>query len=172
VLHLPVEPRRFWPGEILRSASGLPLCQSMSSLVRSFVDTGPGRSTKDRMQRLGRYLTDIGLLGTDDFSDLVTAHAIGEAERTVAHLERTLAQRPDASGEWMNDVRRYIDRLEHTITVPTFGIPVDLQYDRPAADALQAMRTLVRRFGELLEAWPAIVRAAADVGVRPRSMAL
>jgi hypothetical protein len=63
-------------------------------------------------------------------------------------------------GFWADDVKRMIELMSKASTAEDYLIPRDLLPGRDAAAACQLGQELIWKFGELLEAWPAIAAAA------------
>jgi hypothetical protein len=63
-------------------------------------------------------------------------------------------------GFWAADVKEMIERTSKALSGKDYLVPRDLRLGRDAEAACQLFRELVRKFGDLLEAWPAMVAAA------------
>ena len=71
---------------------------------------------------------------------------------------------------WADDVKKMIEVLS-TATIATDAVvPSDLRHGRDVEDTRQLSQELVAEFGELLEAWPAIVAAAGRLRANGRRL--
>jgi FkbH-like protein len=158
--HEPGEPRRFTPGELFRSATGLDLARIFVALLRS-ADLAALPGGAPRLLALGLHLARVGSLSPDDFDALLRDALLGEQARLAAWAGRVLAENPGAPTFWRSDVERYVDEAGRFLLGAPRLVPLDLVTGtRSLADAADLTRRLVRRFGELCQVWPAIHEAA------------
>jgi hypothetical protein len=71
---------------------------------------------------------------------------------------------------WAEDVRRVLNVLRDALPAPLYPVPGDLAEVVGEDEARSLGQRLVRRFGQLLQAWPDMVQAARDLrarGLRP-----
>ena len=113
-----------------------------------------------RMQTLGRALSEIGALAAADFRDFLRMQTLAHASEHLGFLERQLREKPDAPDFWHLDVQGLIDHTRDAIGHDDFDIPLDLQSARAPEENRALMQTLIGRFGELLQEWPAMVESA------------
>ena len=78
----------------------------------------------------------------------------------ITLLESQLRLHDSAPDFWAEDVRRMIALLWKATGTDEYIVPRDLREGRGADAARRLSQELIGRFGELLEAWPAIVDAA------------
>jgi hypothetical protein len=168
LVHLPVEKRKFWPGEILRSSSGVGLDLLVSSLVRSYkTDAG---SAGANLLRLGDHLCSLGELPLEEFATVGNQLIGVDADSFIHHLEWIEAANPNGPPNWRADIRQFILNSKQTFSHRERLVPLDLAYSRSPEAAMEATRGLMLRFGHLLRHWLEIVRAAAALraqGQRP-----
>ena len=174
--HEPVDTRRFWPGEVLRGASGIDFSFLVASLVeplwsRADEDQAPTRSRADRVRALGAFLVDLGELPHHEFwslaNDRVRAHAIAELELQQA----TLAAHQTTAETWRQDLSAYVGLRERSMQQEDFALPLDLRMGEGAEVAGALAREFVHAFGELVSAWPDIVAAADTLNQRESPLA-
>jgi hypothetical protein len=158
LVHAPVEARRFWPGEMTRSAAGVDLGRVVLECLRS-VDPGAVASPAARMAALGGHLVALGALPQPDFDAFVRARLRASGGAFLAWLDERLAAERGAPAWWAADVAAYRSALAEAIERPDYGVPLDLR----GPDAAARCRALVGRFGALLAAWPDVVGAAAEL---------
>ena len=87
---------------------------------------------------------------------------------TIAALEENLAEHDHRPSYWAADVRRYLDTLRDALATDAYFIPGDLPPTRSDDESLDVTRRLVRRFGDVLIWWPAMVTRARTLRVDGR----
>ncbi|MCC2669436.1 MAG: FkbH like protein, partial [Armatimonadetes bacterium] len=82
--HTPIQPRRFWPGEMTRSASGMDLARFVIECIRvtgfSRAEAQPGRG----LGQLGERLRDLAALPAVEFQHTVLRQARRSNEGWIA----------------------------------------------------------------------------------------
>ena len=164
LLHAP-PPRTFEPDAILTDADRLQLADVIMNCVFAF-NAGAGLPDETRLNRLGRHLRWLGSLGLAEFDAYVRSQ---QQFRTMAFVTALQAQLQANAGEpqyWAADVARMIERLSTAASAGDYTSPRDLSTGEAADAGRRLGQELVERFGELLEAWPAIVAAARTLRER------
>jgi len=134
-----------------------------SILVHGGDDGHAEAGDAGRWQRLGRFLRELASLRLEEFAAFVTSAQHLRDLTLSSLLETRLGQCGGRPEFWAGDVRRTIDLLRNAPASPDYVVPRDLgaEFDSTAARGLS--RELAGRFGELLDAWPALVEAAGAV---------
>src|SRR5262249_553064 len=101
-----------------------------------------------------------------EFEEFRRAHLWRAAAEIIERLEREVRERNDQPPYWANDIQRFMDLLRHSLVRPEYLVPLDLFYGRSLEQAADLSRSLVRRFGEVLSAWPSISDAARELKAR------
>ncbi|HKV08643.1 MAG TPA: amino acid adenylation domain-containing protein, partial [Thermoanaerobaculia bacterium] len=171
--HEPVEVRRFWPGEMARSASGVDHSRLVSALLEGFAPDSADPA--EALRQLGRYLLNLGKMPPSDFDALALRSVRARAEAFALELEARLATFDPAEGEgaelWEADVRRYLDVLRKHAAEPDFGVPLDLLYGRDVEEARRLAQRLITNHGLVLLHWPELVEAARRLKERGLGLA-
>jgi hypothetical protein len=100
----------------------------------------------------------------------VRAQVLRGRSLDLAVLDETLSRHRGAPAFWARDVARAREILAAAVASPAAAHPADLVAAFGEADGRAAFRDLVRRYGELLRAWPDLWEAARALraeGVRP-----
>ncbi len=137
---------------------------------------GASRAEPDRagpiagMRALGQVFERWGKLPLPDFEEIVRLQALRARSLDLVVLEDALARHRRAPAFWARDATRAAETLRAALARPSIGYPADLvaAFGEEAARPLFAR--LVRRYGELLQAWPELFAAAIELrqqGVRP-----
>ena len=178
-LHDPLEQRSFWPGEMVRSASGIDHSRLLASLLADFVPD-PRQEPADGLRRLGAFLQDLGHLEPGAFDELARRKVRDRAEAFAAGLEARLAdwREQEAAGDrleggalWADDVRRYLDLLRRHLADPNFVLPLDLLYHREPAEARSLAQRLFVHHGRTLAVWPDLFDVVRGLKERGRTLA-
>jgi hypothetical protein len=171
LLHAPEEHRRFWPGEIFRSAAGFDLDKLMIGCIQACTFGPEVRTGKARMRALGQYLVELGSVPLADFDTYLRLQAEQTMGACIALTEQHLQMCGEAPAFWANDVRKYIAFVRQALTRPDYCIPLDLLNERSPEEAQRLAQRLVYRFGQLLSWWPTIVEVAQDLRKRGQRLA-
>jgi hypothetical protein len=189
--HRPATARRFWRGEITRSAAGVDLSMVLCALLDmlSATETPPRHDGDDdsdsdsdsdsnsnsngdgdsieRFACCGEHLERIA--GSAPEFREIAAEAVSLAiEAQIAKLEAAVLS-PDVQADaYRRDARAYVAALRRTVTRADFFVPLDLRGTRSADDACTLTRRVVQQFGTLVRHWPAIAGAAMSPGVKQR----
>jgi hypothetical protein len=169
LLHLPVEPRAFSPGEIFRNASGIDIDALVSILIRACEVNRNSMTGEENLMKLGLYLQELGAAQESDFLSVTHKLVLDESAQLIKHFQRTLEERNYSPAFWAKDVEKYMAIMEQHFRRPESAAPLDLMYDRTADEGLSLAQSLVHQFGQLLYWWPemlATTRALREEGHR------
>ncbi len=169
--HEPVGDRQFWPGEIFRQASGYSLIELLLGILYGAPSHPEIVDTTQRMQSLGSYLIELSNLPKHEFSDYMCEQAQGDKNRQLADIEDHLAVHPDGPRYWADDLRRYQTLLRQALERADFWIPLDLKFSGSDREPAEQVRHWIRKYGELLYWWPAIVAKARALQEGGQSLA-
>jgi hypothetical protein len=157
--HEPVSPRRFWPGEMARSAAGVDLCRLMLEAVSACEFHSREITAGQRLRALGDHLIRIGRLPGESLA-VFFQHRLHDSNRRFAQNVIARSERfPMATG-YVADVKRYFDKLRAAEMRDDYWIPLDLWSIEGAVGAMRRLRENLVGFGRLLDAWPEIFDAA------------
>jgi hypothetical protein len=78
-------------------------------------------------------------------------------------METCLEEERKAPNFWRKDIEQYIEQTRRALSLPDFDIPFDMRDKWSAPQARTLIQTLVREYGRLLRAWPALVKAAEEL---------
>jgi hypothetical protein len=83
-----------------------------------------------------------------------------EMARDVDHLEHLLGIYNGEPDYWAEDVEAYLEAIRQRVEAGPDVSPVDMVKQKGSEGFLVLVQELVRRYGELLVSWPAIVAGA------------
>ncbi len=122
-------------------------------------------SAGERLRAFARTLGEIATLSPQDFAAELRRAALATASHQIAFYESQLhAAEEDLPEYWTADVDAYLLHLERSITRDGFEVPLDLQQrSRSLTEARAFAQQLLKRYAQLLAAWPDMVAAAREV---------
>jgi FkbH-like protein len=170
VVHAPAEERRFWPGELARTASGVDASRVLIELIRAW-DPGDIASPEGRIRALGQHLVELGKARGADFDHLVRARLAASDRALVSWLEEGLAA-PGAPAWWVDETRRYLTALGRAEARDDHAVPLDLRGAGGVDEGRARTAGFVRRMGELYVHWPAMVAGARALRARGHRLGL
>ncbi len=176
LLHAPVEARRFWAGEIFRSASGIDTARLIiegikSSDFNSSDFNNANLDGRESLRSLGEHLITLGSMSPKDFNEFVRLRLWRTNGEFIALLEGRLQMKGEAPDFWARDVKKYLAILRESQMREDYGVPLDLTAGRDVSEARQLAQRLVYKFGQLLFTWTDIVEATRDMRLRGRRLA-
>ena len=169
LLHDPMENRKFWPGEIFRTASGMPMAKIILECIRSFSDRSARIDERKMMRALGKHMIQIGSLPFPEFEEFIMALLKHSWNSCITLMEDELNTHGGSPEYWANDVRKYIDIVRREFKRKDYCIPLDLIEGRNLNEIRDLSQQLVLHFGQLLYSWPEIIETAQrlrDKGIR------
>lgn len=127
-----------------------------------------------RLRALGRRVRELGNWAPADLRELLLPLAVGEVADRLNRLEESRAFwiERDAPPAWRTLTRRYLDQLHGDLAAGAFVVPIELMPEGSAEPgaAFARLQVYLREYGRLLEAWPALTTAAADLAERGVSL--
>ncbi len=166
--HAPLEPRRFWPGEFMRSATGYDTTRLVLDCLMSYAPDA--LTPRAGLVALGQYLQALGEQPLPDFAHFVQKEALRRNELFLTSMETTLTRFNHQPAYWATDVKRYMHTMRQAMQADDYIVPVGLRVNYQPRQALAMGQTLIRLFGEFLAAWPDIVAASHDLRQAGRGM--
>ncbi len=165
-------PRNITRKDVVSAGMNINAC--LESLARCclphfFPKEGPQR----RLRRMGKLLTELGQVPWDEFADHLRHGWSAQTEKTVQHLESLLLIHNRQPANWAADVDAHIESLQQYAVSEDFAIPVELRTHadgrpRSQEEARRLLQDLVRKYGELLIAWPDMVGVAKELKAAER----
>jgi len=161
VLHAPRESRSYGPGALLEPS---PRLAEVMTMILGGINPPPwARSFEERLQTLGKYLLDLGSQRLNDFEEQLKMLWLAAASQYISRLEYLLDFYSGKPVFWARDVLAFIEALKDFAMNRAPGVPRDLAEGRSPEQARESVRSLVRKYGELLIWWPVLDRAAGQL---------
>ncbi|GEM_PF-1746649 len=159
LLHAPPTQREYLYSAVA-TADNLRVDDLMGVAIASFR-ARPGREATDRqLKDLGNYLKDISDLTDKGFREETIRLLLGQEAELIARIERLILDDEGPSFR-ADDMKSWIERRAIMWTNPDALFPQDTDEDFAAAWATAKM--IMRRYGELLCAWPEVISAALQL---------
>jgi hypothetical protein len=160
IAHAPPGRRTFRP-DVLRSYR-FSFSDLLLSLIAS-IGPPPGLAAPAaRMRHLGNDVIQAASTPTREFADAAWLRYAAASSRLIVELETCLAHYDGEPAYWAKDVGALIDAIREGVARRP-APPVDLPGSSSDDEAWERSKRLVRRFGEVLCAWPYLRRAAAEL---------
>jgi hypothetical protein len=171
LLHAPTTDRRFWPGEIIRSASGFDIDKVIIECIKS-LEFGPVKKDgEEKLRSLGKHLMELGSMPFADFEEFVRTQAWNTNSQFISLMEDRLRLHRESPDYWSNDVKKYISILRQSMTRRDYWVPLDLIEGRSIDEVRELTQRLVFNFGQLLYWWPEIIEVARDLRAQGQRLA-
>jgi hypothetical protein len=158
--HEPIPSRRFWPGEITRSAAGVDLCRLIIEMVRDCEFRSRDLTAGQRLRALGQHFLHVAGLQDQSLAEFCARRLRESNKHFARQITARMESLPGQAGFYAADVDRYFEKLRASEVREDYWIPLDLWSVRGAASAVRQMRENLTAFGRLLDAWPVIFEAA------------
>jgi hypothetical protein len=168
VLHDPAEERCFHKDAIWSDASRFRLTDILALAVNATGWTAPLRPMQDPIAGLGECLAEFAQLPPTEFWRLMNTAARNMAAQRAQIMDQLVRAHGSEPCYWVADIRRFCNELEAAIVKPVFLIPPEL----PGSDSQGRAQDYVRRFGELLAAWPEIVDCTKELQRRGTALGI
>jgi hypothetical protein len=166
LLHAPQEPRAFAGDEAWTEPERLRIADILIASILAHHPDPRAADPGEKLRRLGSYLRELASLETEGFEAFVRgAQQMRNLTFTVL-LETRLAEHGARPLYWAEDVRKTIEFLRRAAAGKDYVVPRDLLDARDVDASRLLTRELVAKFGELLEAWPALVEATRQLRAR------
>lgn len=163
MVHSPLEARAYWPGEVLRSASGFDATKLLVNLVRE-LELDASNDPAERIRRMGQELVDLAKRPEHELFARVKVQSDAHNARFLGMIERAIIDQGAGAPFWAAELARYAELLREAEKRPDYLLPLDLvTLAGDAAGAKLLLQRVLRQFGELSIAWPAMMDAARDL---------
>lgn len=165
ILHEPTPGKSILQPSDLGPENRVVIFEFAHVLTRLILDFPPAQraSAAERTIALGRHLTALASQPAGDFMEALRETVLQHESEKLGYLETLLADEPDAPDFWRHDLETFLQHSREALSADDFDIPYDLKAHRTPEQNRMLMQQLIDRYGQLLEDWPAIVTAAAEL---------
>ena len=128
--------------------------------IAAWTCTNRRASTSDRLRSLGRRLIEMASEESHDFDEMLRTLLWRQASQRIVQKESLLRQFGGYPAYRAADLKREIEAVQQAVIKSDYTLPIDLPGDVSTSDRLRQAQDLIRRYGELLVWWPAIMERA------------
>jgi len=160
VEHAPPVRRGFSPGDLAATAGGGAASWLVECVVQLYND---GRlQAEDRIARCGTCLKEIAKSAAD-FEQWVRTARRRVIDRQSMSLEQILERPPRESSLWRRALSKALEECQRLSSDSGRPCPPDLLDSDGLEAGFERFRSIVERYGRVLEIWPALWAASADL---------
>lgn len=171
VLHAPERPRQQDLEDYWRHIQQVRTADLVIHLMQASDAPYDGLTAAASLQRLGAQFEEWGSLGADEFRELLQQQ-VWRSAGSVFSSQHT-SETPPAGQEFYARLRqKYADVLRRRVTDDDYLLPSDLAHLGGKEQVYGLSREIIRRSGQLLQAWPEMHAAALRLRKRGVEMAL
>jgi hypothetical protein len=163
VEHAPPDARAADFGQALRTVGRAQANNIIRDLVRAHEPAPGVADPAMRLSAFGRYLTALGAMPPADFDALVRYQIMAFVGRRIEALTRVVDQNGGQPERWAEDCATVMAEGLRVLTEDALVV-ADIPGDTPD-ERHRRFQRLLHRFGRVIDAWPALLEAAADMRV-------
>jgi hypothetical protein len=153
----------------LRAATTTRISDLLIGLMAAWTPP-PDSHPATRLTRLGQYLIDTSRHPAADFAFLARTALLDAKCRPVAKAYSVQIDEFPYPDYWITALDSHKDALVRALADPWFLVPLEFRRAADPAEALAEAAVYIRRFGELLTAWPQIWNTALTLRSRSGSV--
>ncbi|GGK48897.1 hypothetical protein GCM10011322_39920 [Salinarimonas ramus] len=167
------------PGMILHDraptpgARPLPDAVDLAALVRAALahEDGLPEEPAERLRTLGSRLARAAAAAPEAFDAWLRERALADAHAEIAAVEARIAAAPSEKAFWARDAELALGLARTRLAEDDSHIPRAIGPDLDRTARLLRVRRLIGLYGALMEAWPALMAAAARLREDGRGLA-
>lgn len=163
LVHRRDQHRKVVSGEKAGSASG-EIIEMLITPFQPIISAGAA----DNIAAVGHLLVELGSADQREFENLVSDMLHAYTIYKINALETLLTKYGNYPDYWAADVRAHCNTLREFIASDEVGTAADLVRIFGPEQARTELRLMVRNFGEILKAWPAMRNAARELRRKER----
>lgn len=123
--------------------------------------TNPGHSSREeRIAAMGRYLIHTASMRSKDLLEYIREKYLPHTTDYLNNLADRIKEFDRNPEDWAKDVEAMMEYIKVHVGDPDFFLPAELRDGSEPLVIVERLRELVRRYGELLTAWPEMWHAA------------
>jgi hypothetical protein len=163
VEHAPPNPRAGDFDQALRSVGRANANRIIGDLAHTYEPAPGVTDPAMRLRSFGRYLTALGAMSPADFDALVRYQITATVGRRIEMLTRAIDLHSGQPERWAEDCAAAMAEGLRVLTEDALVV-ADMPGDTPD-ERHRRFQRLLHRFGRVIDAWPAMLEAAADMRV-------
>lgn len=155
IYHSPAESRRFWPGEILRSATTSNLMDVLSGIIS--VIPNPKSGHQCTASYIGKEFLQLGNLSPKEFKGVLLDVRRLHVMKQHSFLAERLAKLPPQSTYCLAEISEYMGMLLESLKGFSSAVPSEFQLTMDIEMAAFQFQRYLKLYGESLIAWDSLV---------------
>ncbi|MBP7585079.1 MAG: hypothetical protein KBA61_13650 [Spirochaetes bacterium] len=163
IAHRPPLERRSSLEENIASVSTFRAADIMTCVLKNYWASHPVTEIRAGLGAIGSHLSAVGSLDVDDFGGFLRPVLAEELGERIALLENMLNIAPDMPLDMAADIDSYLRGMSKNIRNNSIIVPADLLNGRSEDESVAALKDLIKRFGDLIQAWPEIIGAVNNL---------
>jgi len=164
--HRPVENRELPPAQRILTGDRLALHEIVGAFIAASTAIHfAAEHPTTRLIRLGMHLQDVGRSSDVDFMDELQTNTVNLMSAKLAYCEDLLKSNQSKPDYWASDVAGYVSSIREMVKSSSSCVPVELQDKLISTGPGLSLKESLGKFGELLQAWPTLLNAAARLRV-------
>jgi hypothetical protein len=163
VEHTPPEARAVDFDQALHSTVRVRASDIICDLARAYDPAPAVADPATRLRAFGRYLSSLGTMPPADFDGLVRYHIVAAVGRRIEGLTRAIDRNSGQPAQWAEDCAAVMTEGMRVLTQDALVV-ADIPGTTPD-ERHRRFQRLLYRFGRVIDAWPALLDAAADLRV-------
>lgn len=163
VEHKPPDARAADFNQVVRSVARIRANDIICDLANAFEPAPGVVDPAVRLRAFGQYLAALGAMPPADFDALVRYQIMAAVGRRMEVLTRAVDQNGGQPDRWAEDCAAAVTEGLRALTDDALVVA-----DMPGAtpdERHRRFQRLLHRFGRVIDAWPALLRAAGDLRV-------
>jgi hypothetical protein len=165
VMHL-TQPRSYTQADAWEKPFTHRVYDVVFACLQSFTFPAGLMGEAESLRALGRHFISLGNSNPTDFDEFVRVGLWQMKSTSIAILEEELNSRKAAPDFWSADVVKSIELLRRSLLDETHKPPRELLEGRSVDEARRLMKSLIYKFGQLLDCWPEMVASAGNLRAR------
>lgn len=122
------------------------------------------------LKRLGSFFRECGGMKSEDLEEMLRLYFLELFAEQQRLIEISMYDEEACPPFFSKYLRRYVEEKRKGILTEQYAVPADLRESLGLDAARQALKRILRRFGELLCAWQPIVEASRELNRQGRGM--
>jgi hypothetical protein len=161
--------RHIWSQEITLKRTHLLSGELFWLIIDRLATELTATTPQTRLAQLGKLLIDWSATPAPKFQEMLRGLIVFKSSQNIAVLNRLLQTHRETPEFWAADLKLYRSWIHKAIRDPELDVTDDLIDAFGTSEARVLIQRMVCKFGQLLEIWPELHRAATELhaqGVR------
>jgi hypothetical protein len=158
ILHQPAETRQFVHNAALHRAGKFMLGETLGFLIGQ--ETIKGSCRRGLIRSLGIQLAEVANLDDRELQKQIRLGVEPMLTSWIQRIDEAVDTCSKASDFWITDALKIKTAIVFALNQRDYSVPSDLEEAYGGMESRRRLRTLIRQFASLLQAWPDVVEAS------------